>query len=203
MAALATLGMPLAGWLQARFPACPGVPAPLRSRFQRLRAAAQRHLLGALGIGIAASLVGAVSSVQFFGVLAPAGLPVGMILAPPAMLVIVCGFLSVLAGISGGIVPGIPPGAHAPSRFLNGAASVLLRLIAAVVSAGLQIPGGSFTVHFRAPWIGPAALAALIAVCMAGYAGRWRRGALRWWPPFIVLILALVFGARFGVNSGR
>jgi competence protein ComEC len=203
MAALATLGMPLAGWLQARFPACPGVPAVLRSRFQRWRAVAQRHSLGALGIGIAASLVGAVSGVQFFGILAPAGLPVGMILAPPAMLVIVCGFLSVFAGLAVVIVPVNLPGASVPSRFLNGAASVLLRLIAGVVSAGLKIPGGSFTVHFRASWIGPAALAALIAACMAGYGGRWRRGALRWWPPFIVLILALVIGARFGVNPDR
>jgi competence protein ComEC len=211
MAALVMLGMPLAGWLQARFPAGRNVPAPLRNRIQRWRAVAQRHLLGALGIGIAAALVGAISNVQFFGVLAPAGLPVGMMLAPLAMLVIVAGFLSVFTGLFGAIPVGnfiAAPAARfvlaalpVASRFMNGAASVLLRLVAGAVSAGLWIPGGNFTAHFRAAWIGPAALAALIAACMAGYAGRWRREVGRWWPPFVVLILALVIGARFGVNS--
>jgi competence protein ComEC len=206
MAALVTLGMPLAGWLQTRLPACRHVPAPLRSRIQRWRAVAQRHVLGVLGIGIAAALVGAISSVQFFGVFAPAGLPVGILLAPLAMLVIVAGFLSVFAGLAGAILPAnflaVPALAAFPaiSRFLNGAASVLLRLIAAVVSAGLRVPGGNFAAHFRADWIGPAALAVLVAVCMAGYAGRWRRRVGRWWAPFVVVALALVFGARFGVT---
>ena len=194
MAAIVMLGIPLAGWLQARFPACRHVPVPLRCRTQRWRAALQRHLLGAAGIGIAAALVGAISSVRFFGVLAPAGLPVGIILAPLATLVIVAGFLSIGAGLSSLAVA---------SRFLNGAASVLLRAIAAVVSAGLRIPGGSLDAHFRAGWIGPTALAILTAACMAGYSGRWRRDLGSWWPPFIVLTLALVFGMRFGVNSAQ
>jgi competence protein ComEC len=194
MAAIVMMGIPLAGWLQARFPACRHVPAPLRRRTQRWRAALQRHVLGAAGIGIAASLVGAISSVRFFGVLAPAGLPVGIVLAPFAMLVIVAGFLSIGAGLSTLAVA---------SRFLNGAASVLLRAIAAVVSASLRIPGGSLDAHFRAGWIGPAALAALTGACMAGYSGRWRRNAGSWWLPFIILALALVFGVKFGENSAR
>jgi competence protein ComEC len=194
MAAIVMLGMPLAGWLQARFPACRNVPEPLRRRTQRWRAALQRHLLGAAGIGVAAALVGAISGIHFFGILAPAGLPVGVVLAPLAMLVIVAGFLSIGAGLSS---------LAAASRFLNGAASVLLRAIAAVVSAGLRMPGGNFEAHFRAGWIGPAALAALTAACMAGYSNRWRRKAGSWWPPFIVLALALVFGVRFGENSAR
>ena len=204
MAAIVLLGIPLAGWLQARFPACRHVPPPLRSRSQRLRAAAQHHALGALGVGIAASLVGAISSVQFFGVLAPAGLPVGIVLAPLAMLVIVAGFLSLSAGLAGAILRGsvlaAPSALPGASRFLNGAASILLRVIATVVSAGLRIPGGNFAAHFRAGWIGPATMAALVAACLAGYAGRWRREVGWWWPPSAILSLALVFGTRFGVN---
>jgi competence protein ComEC len=194
MAAIAMMGIPLAGWLQARFPACPHVPVPLRHRTQRWCAASQHHLLGAAGIGIAASIIGAISSVRFFGVLAPAGLPVGIVLAPFAMLVIVAGFLSIGAGLSA---------LAGASHFLNGAASVLLRVIEAAVSAGLRIPGGNLDAHFRAAWIGPAVLAAMTAACMAGYSGRWRRNVGSWWPPFIILVLALVFGVRFGENSAR
>jgi competence protein ComEC len=211
MAAIVMLGIPLAGWLQARLPACRHVPHPLRSRIQRWRAVAQRHALGALGVGLAAALVGAISGVRFFGVLAPAGLPIGIIVAPLAMLVIVAGFLSIFAGLAGSVLPGKPfagPAARialssfsGASRFLNGAASVLLRMITGAVSAGLRVPGGNYTAHFRAAWIGPAALAALIAVCMAGYAGRWRRKVGYWWAPFAVVFLALVFGVRFGVPS--
>ena len=192
VAVILTLGLPLAEWLSTRFPAYPGLPAAALDRRRRLLAAAWRHFLGGLGVGCAAALVGAITGVEFFGVLTPGGLPANLVLAPLAALVIVSGFLSITAGLAG---------ASVISRFLNGAASLLLRAILGLIHLGLQVPHLWFNAHFRAPWIGPAALSALLAACLAGYAGNWKGARGGFWPPFALAALTLVFGVKFGLNA--
>ncbi len=188
MAALLTLGLPLAESLQMRFAAYRFLPAESQSRLQRLRAAAQHHVLGSLGVGAAAALASTVSGVQYFSLIAPCGLAANLILMPPATLVIVAGFGSVLAGLAG----------LAPlSLIFNRAAGVLLRVIAALIGLGVTAPGAYFPAHYRAAWIGPAAQLALLATCLAGYAGRWRRERGGWWPPFAVVAVALLAGVRY------
>jgi len=161
-----------------------------RPRRDQLR----RHVLGGLGVGAAAALVGAAAGIEFFGLFTPGGIAANLILAPLAALVIVAGFLSLAAGLSGAMII---------SRFLNGAASVLLRAIIHLIRAGLRAPGVCVAARFRADWIGPAALAALLALCLAGYAGGWNRRRGGFWPPFVLIALALVFGAKFSLTFPR
>ena len=188
MAALLALGLPLAEFLQARFAAYRFLPAESRTPLQRLRAAAQHHLCGSLGVGVAAALASLVSGVQFFSLIAPCGLAANLLLMPPATLVIVAGFGSVLAGLAG-----LGP----LSVIFNRAAGLLLRVIAALLRLGAAAPGAYFPAHYRAAWIGPAAQLALLAACLAGYAGGWRRERGGWWPPFAVVAAVLLAGVRY------
>jgi competence protein ComEC len=189
VATLLTLGLPLAETLQARFPAYRFLPEASQSWAQRQRAALQHHLLGAAGVGAAAALTSAVSGVQYFSVCAPIGLLANLVLVPLAMLVLIAGFGAVASGLAG---------AAPISLFCNGAAAVLLRAITALIRLGIRIPEAFVPAHYRADWIGPAALAALLATCFAGYAARWRPERGGWWPPFAVVALTLAAGVRFG-----
>jgi hypothetical protein len=171
MAVLLLFGLPLAELLER-----------LGSGRRTPLARAGRHLLGALGVGAAAGLFGALAGVEFFGLLVPAGLLANLAMGPPAFLVIAAGVASVLLG--------------APAALLfNRAAGVLLAFLGACARLGARLPGGGFPAHFRAPWVGPAGLALLLAVCLAGYAGGWRRpGAL--WLPAAAVAIVLLLGVR-------
>ena len=46
--------------------------------------------------------------------------------------------------------------------------------------------------------LGAAALMALMATLVFGYATEWKGGRGGWWPPFAVVALTLVFGVKFG-----
>jgi competence protein ComEC len=102
---------------------------------------------------------------------------------------IVAGFGSLVAGMAC---------AAAASRLFNCAAGVLLGLIDVLLRLATEIPGAWFPAHYRATWTGPAALAALVGSCMAGYASGWRIERGGFWPPFAIAAIALGLGARFG-----
>ena len=186
---LLTFGVPLAERLQDRFPPHPDLPEVSWSRGQRLSASARQWLIGALAMGAAAALVSAVTGVEFFGLLVPAGLAANLVLAPLAMLVIMAGVASLGVGLAGWA---------GASRFFNGGAGVLLRLIQTLIAAGTRLPGSFFPAHFRAGWIGPAALAALLAACLGGYATGWNRKRGGFWPPAAVVAVTLLLGVKFG-----
>ena len=173
VAAIVTLGLPLADRLRERFPAFPGLPEGARNRWQRARAALRRHLLGALGVGGAAALAGR-------------------------------GRRRVLRGVRSGRDRG-QPGRRAAGgarhrgglplpvgRPLRGAGREPFperRRLGppsrhpAAPPGALRVPGACFSAHFRAGWIGPAALGAFLAACLAGYAGGWSRARGGFWPP--------------------
>jgi competence protein ComEC len=188
MTALGALGFPLAARLQARFPPYRHVPAVARDRFQRLRASLQIHLLSALGVGAAAALAGAVTGIAFFGLLVPVGIVANLALLPLASLVIAAGVAALVGGC-----------AHAAPAVLlfNRSAGVLLRAITALVALGARLPGGSLPAHYRAAWIGPAALGAFVAACLAGYAGGWRGDRGGFWPPFVIVAIVLLLGVSY------
>ncbi|HVW19925.1 MAG TPA: ComEC/Rec2 family competence protein [Opitutaceae bacterium] len=172
-AVLCLYGLPLAERLQELGPPGRGPAAELR-----------RHALGALGVGAAAALFGAPAGIEFFGLLSPGGLAANLVLAPPAFLVIAAGAGAVLLG-------------PYPAPLLNRAAGVLLAFIAGCARLGARLPGMGWPAHFRAPWIGPWALALLLASCLLGYAGGWRRPAAGLWLPAAAVAIALLFGVRF------
>jgi competence protein ComEC len=189
VAVILGFGLPLAERLETRWKPYQSLPPATWSWRQRRLVDASRWLAGALGIGVAATLVSAVTGATFFHVLAPAGLVANLVLVPLASLVIIAGFASVTAGLAG---------AAALSTLFNHAAALLLWLIAALIRLGLHVPGAWWPVAWRYPWIAPAALLTLIAVVLTGYASGWRRERGGFWPPFVVTALALVFGVRFG-----
>jgi competence protein ComEC len=194
VAGLVLLGLPYSGWLQRRYCAYPHAAALQLTRAQKLRAAAQHHLLGAFGFGAAAGAVGAITGVEYFGRFAPAGLLANLLLMPLATLVIVAGCAAVASGLLH---------AAGASLLFNSAARLLLQAIVAVLQAIVQLPGASWTLHYRAAWIGPVALGLLLAACFWGYAHRWHPASGGWSPPFLVAAGALLLGGECGPPPKR
>ena len=189
MVGLITLGLPLAAQWNERLQPYRHLPRASWSFHQRLRLAVQHHLLDSVGLGAAAAAVGAISGVEFFNLFVPGGLAANLALVPPALLVIVAGVCSLVLGF---------PGAAAAGRFCNLAAGAVLAAMTKMARLATAVPGVYFAAHYRAPWIGPAALGVLLAACLFGYAGDWRRSRAGFWPPFAVVALVLVLGVRYG-----
>jgi competence protein ComEC len=188
MAGLATLGLPLAAHAQEKFKPYRDLPRGSWSRRQRAFAWLLHHFLGALGVGAAAAAVGALTGVEFFQLLVPGGLATNLVLVPPALLVIVAGAASLALGFAG---------AAAAGRFFNLAAGAVLAGMTWLARAATAVPGVYLAAHYRAPWIGPAALGALLAACFFGYGEDWRRERGGFLPPFAVVALVLMFGISY------
>jgi len=189
VAALLLLGVPLAEALQARWPLFPDLPEASWRRHHRLAAWGWRGLLGLLGVGVATALASTLTSVQFFRLLTPGALPANLALIPTSSLVIGAGFVSLLFGLAG-----LPAG----SCLFNHAGALLLWLMDRFLRAATAIPGLFLPAHFSPAWLGPAGQAALVAVCLAGSAWRWRRERGGFWPPFVLVALLLLLGVKFG-----
>jgi competence protein ComEC len=187
--AILCFGLPLAERLAARFAPFRDLPEATWAWWQRGRAAALRWFWPVLGIGLAAALVSTVSGPEFFHVWAPGGLVSNLVLVPLAMLVIVAGFASVVAGLAGVAALGI---------LFNHAAMVLLVIIDRLIHVGVGVPGAWWVANWRAPWVASATLALLLATLLAGYATRWRKERGAWWPPLAVAALGLILGVKFG-----
>jgi competence protein ComEC len=183
------LGLPLADALQARWQPYASLPKVSWTRWQHALTQSLNWLAGALGIGIAATLVSALTGIQHFHVLVPGSLLANLILVPLASLVIVAGFISITGGLLGGI---------AISAWFNHAALLVLWGIDALIRYSSGLPGAWYAANWRAPWFGPAALASLLILCLTGYAFGWHRNRGSFWPPVVVTTLVLVFGVKFG-----
>ncbi len=187
--AILCFGLPLAERLAARLVPFRDLPEATWAWWQRSIAIAVRWFWPVLGIGLAAALVSAVTGPAFFQVFAPGGLIANLVLVPLAMFVIIAGFVSVTAGLAGAATLGV---------LFNHAAMVVLLAIDALIRFGVRVPGTWWPAHWRTAWGAPTALAAVLAVVLAGYATGWRRERGGWWPPFAVAALALILGVKFG-----
>jgi competence protein ComEC len=189
VAALLVLGLPLGeAWL-ARWTPWRDVPEITWRWWQRAGAEVWRWSATAVAIGIATTLVSAITGVQFFRLLTPGALVANLGLIPAAMLVTLGGFASVVCGLAGWI---------GGASLCNHASALVLLGVEWTVRWGVQVKGAFVAAHFSAPWIGGAALTALMASLFAGYAGNWRKARGGWWPPFAVVAVALIFGVQFG-----
>ena len=187
--AILCFGLPLAEHLAVRLALFQDVPEATWAIWQRGLAALMRWFWPVFGIGLAAALVSTISGPQFFHVWAPGGLFSNLVLVPLAMLVIVAGFASVVAGLVGFVMLG---------GLFNHAAMVLLIVIEKLIRVGVQVPAAWWTANWRAPWIASVVLASLLAAILVGYSGGWKKPRGSWWPPVAIATLGLIFGVKFG-----
>jgi len=151
-----------------------------------------RATAGALAIGLAASLVSAISGILFFKLVTPGALLANLVFIPAASLVILAGFASLLCGLAG---------FAAGAVLMNHAAATLLWGIDAGVRAFVAVPAMWFPASFAAPWVGTLALVGLLAAMLAGYARGWRGWQRGYWTPFAVVALALAAGVSWTGDS--
>jgi competence protein ComEC len=189
VAALLVLGLPLADRWQAAGELFRDLPPVSWAWHHRWRDALWRSVIASLGIGLASSLVGAVTGVQFFNLFTPGALLANLWVIPASTLVILLGLVSLLSGLAGFTAGGV---------LANHAAVLVLWAVAHGVRGNLRLPGMWVAANFRAPWIGGAALTALLAVMLAGYAQGWRGWSRGFWPPFAVVALTLILGVSYG-----
>lgn len=188
VAALLVLGLPLGeSWL-ARWTPWRDLPEATWHWWHRATAAGWHWTATAVAVGIATTLVSLLTSVQFFRLLTPGALVANLLLIPAAMAATLGGFCALLCGLLGlGWGAGL----------CNHAAALTLLAIEELVRLSVKLPGAFLSAHFNAPWVGLAALAALMLALIAGYAGNWRTTRGGWWPPFAIVAATLLFGVSF------
>jgi len=187
--ALLLLGLPLGEAWTERWQPWRDLPKPAWRWWQHGVDLAWRWIAPSLAIGTATMLVSLLTGVQYFRLLTPGALVANLALIPAAGAVTLGGFGALicgLLGLGGGAV------------LCNHAAALVLWGIEGLVRVGVAVPGAFFPARFAAPWIGPCALGLLVAALLAGYGAGWRRAHGGWWPPFVVVGLALALGVNYG-----
>jgi competence protein ComEC len=189
VAALLLLGLPLGNFWCERWQLFRLLPKATWAWWQRGLDWAQHGLLGVLAIGLATSLVSTISGIMYFRLFTPGSLVANLVLIPAGSLVILSGFVSLLCGLAG---------LDWLSATFNHASALVLWLIERGIDFFLKVPGVYWPAHFSATWAGFAALVALMATLLWGYASRWEIRRCGVWPPLAIVVLALVFGVKFG-----
>ncbi|MSU51092.1 MAG: ComEC/Rec2 family competence protein [Opitutus sp.] len=187
--ALLLLGLPLNdAWLERPAP-WRDLPKPTWRWWHHAVDYVWRTTALAVAIGVATTLVSLLTGVQFFRLLTPGALAANLVLIPAAIIVTFGGFASLVCGMAGFGFGAV---------LCNHAAALILFLIEWLVRLSVQLPGAFIPARFTHDWIGPIALAALIAALVAGYGNAWQRSRGGWWPPFAIVTLVLIFGVKFG-----
>ncbi len=187
--ALVVMGVPLAERWQAAWQPFADRPAPDWRWWHHAVRTGGRGLLGALAGSTVAFLASTPSGIGYFRVLSTGSLVANLIVIPLSSLAIVAGFVSLLAGL---------PGWLAASGLFNRAAAVLIIAMDWLVRAGGTLPGMYFPARFRAEWMAPAALAAVVAAMLAGAHFRWAAHRGGFWPPVALVALVVILGVKFG-----
>lgn len=189
VATLLLLGLPLGETWIARWTPWAALPRVTRRWWQHKVSDAWRWTAAALAVGVSTTLVGLLTGVQYFGLLTPGSLVTNLALIPAAGVVTLSGFAALVFGLTGW---------NGGAIFCNHASAVALLCIERVVRLGVAVPGAFVPARFTVTWMGGVALAALGTSLMAGYALGWRRTAGGFWPPFVLVAAALIFGVKFG-----
>ncbi len=187
--AILTFGLPLAERLEGVWHPFLWVPKADLTRAQRAAGAAWRWFAGTAGIGCAAGLAGALTATTFYHTLTPGSLLTNLLLIPLASVVIVAGFVSVAVGLTGPLWA---------SAFFNRAALVVLYTIDHLIRLTVRAPAMWWQVHWRAEWVAPVALGLFLGSLFFGYIQGWRRARGGFWPPVVIVAVALGAGVRYG-----
>jgi len=192
VAALLLYGVPLQEkWLE-RWTPWAHLPRADRGWVRELVEAVGRGLIGAVALGLAATLVSTPATLGFFQLMTPGGFFVNLLLIPLSTLVL---FAGVAAIVVGGV--GLAPLAS----LFNHAAALILAGMESAVTLATQVPGAAWPARFAWPGLATATGAGLLILLAVGYVRGWRRREGGFWVPYVVLGLVLVLGVR-GVTPG-
>ncbi|HLP24628.1 MAG TPA: ComEC/Rec2 family competence protein, partial [Acidobacteriota bacterium] len=128
------------------------------------------------------------TSVGYFGLLSPGALIANLVILPLSSLAIISGFLSMLCGLLH---------AHGLVLLFNRAAALLILVMDGLVQRGTELPGVYFDAEFRAAWMAPAAMLAVLAVMFVGASLRWQKRAGGYLLPVAAVALVIIFGVKF------
>lgn len=189
VAALILLGRPLAeDWL-ARWKPFVFLPKPAWRWWHFVLNWSGRKVIGATAGCWAAFLASTPAGIGFFGLLSPGSLLANLIIIPLSSLALVAGFLSLVTGLAGVL---------SLSALFNASAAITIIATDWLLRYGTDLPGVFFVARFRTDWLAPVSLGLMTAVMLVGAAGHWSRRYGGYWPPFLLLVLLVVLGAKFG-----
>jgi len=188
VAALLLIGLPLGESWQAAWQPYAMLPKATWSWRQRALDGLRRWGLGALGIGVAATLVSSITGVLFFQLFTPGSLLINLWVIILAAVAITSGFASLLFGLVGFDLGSI---------VANYTALLILWATELGIRHFMTLPHLWFQASFKAPWMGSVTLAALLLSLITGYFQHWTGWSRFYWAPFVVLVLGIVFGVSF------
>lgn len=146
-----------------------------------------RAILAAVALGLAATLISTPASISFFGLIAPGGFFVNLLLIPASAPVLFSGVASLIVG-------GL--GFTAAADIFNHCAALLLVAMESTVEWSLKLPASSWPSEFLTPTLTALAGALMLIVLAAGYATGWSRKLGGYWIAYAALALLLVLGTR-------
>jgi competence protein ComEC len=188
VASLILLGAPLQARVEQRGSPFDRRPHALRRPWHLAGAWLLHHLRSALCLGLAASLVGELCTLQYFHLLTPGGLVANLVLIPLSSLAIVAGMVSLAFSVVG---------FSWVAAFFNHAAAVVIWLTLRLLEPWHDWSATFWRASFHTPAVGFAVFAATLALLSVGYARQWRPGRWAWYAPWAALALALVFAVKF------
>jgi competence protein ComEC len=154
--------------------------------WRRLVLRGRDWLAGGVGIGMASMLAGAPLIIAHFNLFSAGSMFANLIVVPISFPVMVLGFTSVALGVCG-LESVVAP--------INWLAGWNLQFLAWVTQGFANIPGMSWTLEYRAAWIGPVSALVFFVVFLAFPFSKTGKG---WWffiPP-LLLAFSLLIGAR-------
>lgn len=184
--ALLLHGIPVGEYWQSLIRPWRDLPLASLAPWQRWLQGRTEWLLMAAALTWAASLIGILSSITFFGWFTPLAFYANLILVPLAILVISAGFASILLGLVG----------LAPIALIfNHAAALVLMLMQQALAWGL---GGAASrpAEFVTSYWGQLGMASVLATMVIVRERTKPSNRWRWWGPPLVTVLVLVFGLR-------
>jgi len=187
VAALLLYGVPLQEAWQERWRPWANLPKENWTRARHGAEALGRHMLSAVALGLAATLVSMPATLSFFSLMTPGAFFANLLLIPLSTPVLFAGVCSMIAGGAGlGAVAGL----------FNHAGALVLKLMAWLVERVVEVPGVSWPATYTQPWLSPFLLAGMPALLALGYAAGWPRRWGGYWVPYAMLGLVLVLGVR-------
>lgn len=186
--ALLLYGLPLGEYLQQTLRLYRDLPEVSLTKYQRIWRDYWGKVLSFSALAWAATTVGLISGIAFFGWFTPIAFLANLLLIPAAGFAIVGGFIALICGWIG-LLP--------LALFFNHAAAVVLLMIQACLTVAVEWSLLSHPAEFRwASW-GSTGLLLVLSSMVIGYAYSWENKVGRWWGPPLVSLVVLVIGTRF------